>query len=421
MRLCCSKLLLLAIVIALFVHCLSTIAPAQQTPRKLIHRPVVNRSLTDRAEEVGSGAKSLQVPAPRLRMYHLQEEPGPAPDALFPPQTNNPQTNRTKTPNTIADSGSIGDSATIFDSGSIGDSRVQPPGPLTYSLQDPPAPGSIPITDAPPQHWSRSVVLPDNGMGGCAPCAGGKCLQYRWQASYDLLLLNYHKEGGIAVGIDTPVGDDGADFDLAAAHRAIARYAIDNKLHAKAKWFFFGSRQATILNPNSFVDLETYNIDLMFGRKFCTGRGSWIELESGARWMEFREDMIDDNDIVQFKRARTDQLGIVFGGSAVQRLTRHFSLYMQGYISYTEGDYRRIAGVQNDVLQNFDIHSYEVSTGIQIDRRLRDGSNFFFRSGVEFLNYQNIGSAFDNGNDETLAGFRDVEFAGFSFRFGLRK
>ena len=419
------------------VFCSQVAHGQSQMPQRMIHRKVVNRSISDSTNDIGSGTKTA-VPAPRLRMFHLQEKanlPNPVKpqenpaDSLWENVAPNSVLNN-KPNHSIGDS-SIGDSQTQSNSLSLGDVQVYPanpiPGPMSYSLNDASA-NSGTLTEQcgeTPRNWDQSVVLSDCGAGGVPvgggiPQRGGKCIQYRWQASYDLIFLNYHKQGGIAVGIDTPVGDDGADFTLAPAHRVITRYSIDNKLHAKAKWFFFGSQQSTIRNPNSYVDLETYNIDLMVGRKFCLGRG-WIELESGARWMEFREDMFDSNDTVQFKRARTGQVGIVFGGSGVHRITRHFSLFLQGYISFTEGDYRRIAGMQNDTINEFDIHSYEVATGFQLDKRLANGANIFFRGGVEFLDYQNLASAFDNGNDETLAGFRDVNFTGFSFRFGIRK
>ena len=255
---------------------------------------------------------------------------------------------------------------------------------------------------------------------GCSDCDRNRCIQYRWQLDYDALFLKYNKEGGTAVGNNVNPGDDLAEFDLGFSHRVTARFALDNKYYLVGRGFRFSENERTIQNPLSAVDLEMFYVDLMAGRRFCLPRQAQLDLEIGGRWSEFREQLTDSNDLVQFKESWAKQAGLVFGGDLTKKLLPGVSVFLNGYVSYSQVSYFRQSGAQNDSLDR-DLHAYEAMAGIQVDRRLENGTNIFFRTGYAYFNWQNLGSSFDNGNDETYAGFRDMDLTGLSFRMGIRR
>lgn len=262
-------------------------------------------------------------------------------------------------------------------------------------------------------------------VGGCYFAAGGgcqQCVQYRWMLDFDLMFLNFHKENGIVVGgggNNTP-GQRYVDFDLKTGYRAAVRYALDNRYYVKVRGFQFKHGQAVVNDPNSYYGVDTFNIDAVFGRKRCYGNGTEVEVEAGARWLEFAEASNDTNARNQLNETWTKQLGFVCGGELRHRFVKGISAYVGGNLAFTQGDYYRSNQGQVTIVDGWDVNMYDFGFGVQFDHCLRNGSRLQFRTGGDFIKYDGIASDY-NANTGMLGGWLDTEFAGFSMRLSLAR
>jgi hypothetical protein len=240
-------------------------------------------------------------------------------------------------------------------------------------------------------------------------------------AEAEVLFLRYHRDDGVRIGVDP--GEEG-EFDFEPGMRYTVGMISPGGLGFRGRFFEYDRFEAIEnAGEGDGLGIDTFNVDLEVFDTMILNDAWATEVSAGARYNEFREDMIDVGE-VDFRSVRFEGLGLV-AGLELRRLIGLGHLYarVRGAVVQGDKDVLNFDGgpPPNQNLRLFDTtHAVtEIAWGYEANFQL-GGVTLFARSGVEWQNWSNFSNHFDFiTGEEFFDGAGDIGFAGFTVSGGV--
>ena len=263
----------------------------------------------------------------------------------------------------------------------------------------------------------------------CQPACQPKCqpsccctgLYMLGEATY----FRYHRADGVRVGT---AADDPLEFDLELAPRVTVGFIEDNGYGVRLRWWDYDHR-ANGVNGN-YLDVDTYTFDLEAFRAVTIAEDFILEFSAGARYNDFLETMVDNDDGGLRTNAFRGFGGIVglqlnhvlmcCDSSALSIFGRARGAIMMDdkHVTNTE-----VNGAMQDVrLLDVTQGMMELAVGFEVTYRY-GGLLFFGQGAAEYQNWFNYSSAFDQltAMGELFDGSSDVGFGGVVASIGVSR
>jgi hypothetical protein len=273
----------------------------------------------------------------------------------------------------------------------------------------------------------------DSGTGFCgAPCCESSCGDCTdpccnsqrargWSvfAESEVLFLRYHRADGVRIGAEA---SETGEFDFEPGTRITLGAMTPDGLGFRGRFFEY-DRFQPIEDAGDGLGIDTFNVDLEVFDSMVLGDVWAAEVSAGARYNEFREDMIDIN-AGDFRSINAEGVGLT-AGLEMRRLIGRGHLFARARGAVVQGDKRILnidGAVVNQALTLLDTTYVvtEIAWGYETNYQLANGATLFSRLGVEWQNWANYSNQFDFvTGEEFFDGPSDIGFAGFTVSAGL--
>jgi hypothetical protein len=251
----------------------------------------------------------------------------------------------------------------------------------------------------------------------CDPCGGAGGIGFFGEA--EVLFLRYHRADGVRVGSDA---GDQAEFDFDPAMRYTAGLIGPGGLGARIRYFDY-DHTAVSADGLGQIGVDLWNIDIEAFEAFALNDVWALEVSGGIRFTNFREQMLEADDL-EDRRIGVDAVGGIVGLEA-RRATGLGVLYARSRFAIIQGDkqlFNSAGGTLTQSVELLDVTSsvLELAIGSELNYQLGNGAVLFGRSGLEWQHYNELSSAFDFVTSESFwDGDSAVGFGGFTFAAGV--
>src|SRR5262249_27731483 len=99
----------------------------------------------------------------------------------------------------------------------------------------------------------------------------------------------YHRADGVRAGV---AGED-AEFDFEITPRLTVGWVREDGLGVRARYWKFDHNAAGLDEPNTFVEVNTWTLDVEVFETLCLNNCWDLELSAGVRYVDFFEQMHD--------------------------------------------------------------------------------------------------------------------------------
>lgn len=261
----------------------------------------------------------------------------------------------------------------------------------------------------------------------CDPCCED---DGRWGffGEAELLFLRYHRGDGVRVGSGP---GENVEFDFEPAGRYTAGISTPDGLGFRTRYFRYDRAQNSDNGGAELLDVNVFTVDFELFDTFQLSDLWAVEVSGGVRYTEFREQMIDGGEffgVVDVRDNNYRGMGLVSGLEVRRGFgAGHFYTRTRGAVVQGDKDvHNRDFGfvVQDVTLYDTTHGMLEIAVGYEANFELSNGMVLFGRSGLEWQNWWNFSSAFDQiggfgVGEAAFDGDTDVGFAGLTFAAGV--
>lgn len=250
------------------------------------------------------------------------------------------------------------------------------------------------------------------------PCCEPRCHNTGWVFSAEAIFFKFLKADGVRLGTES---GDSVNGDYEITPRLTVGYVGPNGLGIRARWWEYDHEVGRGDDPDEFLAVDTYTIDLELFDTFCLNPYWTIELSGGFRYNEHDEVILDNTE-----NRLADFQGI--GGVAAVEVVRCMgrgSVFARARLAMLADDKFILNEDTNDDPPRLDSTQgmVELALGYQYSRCLDNGALFYARAFVEWQNWYNYGESLlqNNNGDELNSGPTDVGFFGGGVSLGVAR
>lgn len=235
----------------------------------------------------------------------------------------------------------------------------------------------------------------------------------RIYADFEMLYVRFHEEGGVE-----DADGNAATFDYQWTPRIEAGVYQPGGFGVRGRYWSFNER--TVSSADRTIDVQTWYADVEVMQELRLPGEVSVIASGGVRWAQFDDVLQEDvgADALFFEG---------FGGVAGLELRRGLfcgNVYLRGRLAATMGDIAAMDDGEMD-LTRLDATTLQTEVGFGYELRctMRCGASAWFRTGLEFHDWTNVGLAdeLDAGGTGQDDQTEDVGFGGFVLGAGVSR